>query len=102
LERSDALVALSLTDTARLQRLTAPQGRVILALEGLHPDVGHAVLWVLREWLSSAGRLARSMRAATQAELAALLRGGKQALGGPIVGGISDGHPSRRWAVETA
>jgi hypothetical protein len=45
LERSDELVAFSLQDTARLRRRTQPQGRVILALDGLQPDVGQEVLW---------------------------------------------------------
>jgi hypothetical protein len=102
LERYDELVALSLTDTARLQRLTEPQGRVILALDGLQPDVGHEVLWVLRDCLSSEVLLARSMLSATQEDLAELLREVKQALGVPIVGVISDGQPSIRCAVETA
>ena len=44
LERYDELLTLSLTDTARLQRITQAQGRVILALDGLQPDVGHEVL----------------------------------------------------------
>jgi hypothetical protein len=45
LERYDELVALSLQDTLRLQRLTKARGRVILALDGLQPDVGYEVLW---------------------------------------------------------
>src|SRR5262245_54161695 len=45
LERYDALVALSLQDTARRRRLTPPQGRGIRALDGLRPDVGQEVLW---------------------------------------------------------
>ena len=60
LERYDELVALSLQDTARLRRLTQPQGRVILALDGLQPDVGQEVLWVLRDCLSGEVLLARS------------------------------------------
>ncbi len=65
LERYDELVALSLQDTARLRRLTQPQGRVILALDGLQPDVGHEVLWVLRDCLSGEVLLARSLLSAT-------------------------------------
>jgi hypothetical protein len=66
LERYDELVALSLPDTARLRRLTQPQGRVILALDGLQPAVGQAVLWVLRDCLSGEVLLARSLLAATR------------------------------------
>ena len=65
LERYDALVALSRQATARRRRLTPPQGRVIRALDGLQPDVGHAVLWGLRDCLSGEVLLARSLLAAT-------------------------------------
>src|SRR5438094_6398208 len=99
LERYDELVALSLQDTARLRRLTQPQGRVILALDGLQPDVGHEVLWVLRNCLSGEVLLARSLLSATHEDLAVLLREVKQALTVPIVGVISDGQLSIRAAV---
>jgi hypothetical protein len=99
LERYDELLALSLTDTARLQRITQAQGRVILALDGLQPDVGHEVLWVLRDCLSGEVLLARSLLSATQEDLAALLRLVRQTLQVPIVGVISDGQLSIRCAV---
>src|SRR5499427_10250385 len=79
LERYDALVALSLQDTARLRRLTQPQGRVILALAGLQPDGGQQVLWGLRDCLSGEVLLARSLLSATHTDLAALIREVKQA-----------------------
>src|SRR5512135_1874162 len=44
LDRYDELLALSLADDRRLQRITAAEGRVILAIDGLQPDVGHEVL----------------------------------------------------------
>jgi hypothetical protein len=102
LDRYDELVALSLVDPLRLQQVTQPQGRVILALDGLQPDVGHEVLWVLRDCLSAEVLLARSMLSATQDDLATLLREVKQGLGVPIVGVISDGQPSIRCAVAKA
>jgi hypothetical protein len=102
LERYDALVTLSLTDTTRLQRLTEAQGRVILALDGLQPDVGHEGLWGLRDCLSSEVLLARSLLSATHDALAALLRAVKQTLRVPIAGVISDGQLSSRRAVEVA
>jgi hypothetical protein len=102
LERYDALVALSLHDTLRLQRLTQARGRVILALDGLHPDVGPEVLWVLRDCLSGEVLLARSLLSATHDDLATLLREVKQALQVPIVGVITDGQPSIRAAVAQA
>jgi hypothetical protein len=101
-ERYEELVALSLSDTARLQQLTKPQGRVILALDGLQPDVGHEVLWVLRDCLSGEVLLARSLLSATHDDLAALIHAVKDALPVPIVGVVSDGQRSIRAAVHHA
>jgi hypothetical protein len=102
LERDDELVALSLVDRRRLRQITQPQGRVILALDGLQPDVGHEVLWVLRDGLSGEVRLARRLLSATQKDLAALISAVKQALAVPIVGVMADGQHSIRRAVEQA
>jgi hypothetical protein len=102
LERYDELVALSLQDPVRLRRLTQPQGRVILALDGLQPDVGQEVLWVLRDCLSGEVLLARSVLSATHTDFAGLLREVKQALDVPIAGIISDGQLSMRRAVAQA
>jgi len=99
LERYDELLTLSRTDTARLQRMTQAQGRVILALDGLQPDVGHEVLWVLRDCLSGEVLLARSLLSATQPALAVLLRTVRQNVQVPIVGIVSDGQLSIRGAV---
>ena len=99
LERYDELLTLSLTDTARLQRITQAQGRIILALDGLQPDVGHEVLWVLRDCLSGTVLLARSLLSATAVDLAVLLRTVRQTVQVPIVGIISDGQLSIRGAV---
>ena len=38
LDRYDELLALSLSDTERLRRVTAAEGRVILAIDGLQPE----------------------------------------------------------------
>jgi hypothetical protein len=99
LERYDELLTLSLTDTARLQRITNAQGRIILALDGLQPDVGHEVLWVLRDCLSGTVLLARSLLSAAQPDLAVLLRTVRQTVQVPIAGIISDGQLSIRGAV---
>jgi hypothetical protein len=99
LERYDELLTLSLTDTTRLQRITQSQGRVILALDGLQPDVGHEVLWVFRDCLSGEVLLARSLLSATQPDLAVLLRTVRQNVPVPIVGIVSDGQLSIRGAV---
>lgn len=102
LERYDELLALSLTATARLQRLTQAQGRIILALDGLQPDGGHEVLWVFRDCLSGEVLLARSLLSATQEDLAALLTEVPQAVRVPLAGVISDGQLSIRRAVARA
>jgi hypothetical protein len=102
LDRYDEILTLSLQDTERLERLTEPYGRVILALDGLQPDVGHEVLWVLRECLSGEVLLAQSLLASTRDDLAALIDQVKPALKVPIAGIISDGQHSIRDAVEQA
>src|SRR4051795_13648230 len=102
LDRYDELLAVSLTDSGRLRGLLAGQGRVILALDGLQPDVGHEVLWVVRDCLSCEGLLARSLLSGTAADLAPLLREVVEAVGVPVEGVISDGQTSIRRAVEQA
>src|SRR5450755_3274846 len=102
LERYEELVALHLADEERLLELLKQQGCLILALDGLQPDVGHEVLWVLRDCLSGEVLLARSLLSACEADLADLLREVQQGLDGvPIRGVISDGQHSIRHAVQT-
>jgi len=98
-QRYEELVALRLADQTRLRARLARQGQVILALDGLQPDVGHEVLWVLRDCVSGEILLARSLLSGTQGDLAALLREVKDALPVPIRGVISDGQQSIRTAV---
>jgi hypothetical protein len=102
LDRYDELLALSLSDAGRLRRITAAAGRVILAIDGLQPDVGHEVLWVLRDVLSGEVLLARSLLSSTQDDLARLITEVKGAIGVPIVGVVSDGQDSIRKAVQKA
>lgn len=102
LDRYDELRALSLTDEGRLRKLTATWGRVVLAIDGLQPDVGHEVLWVLRDCLSGQVLLARSMLSATQEDLAGLIRSVSQALDVPVVAVVSDGQRSLRKAAAEA
>lgn len=86
-------MALRLADRVHPRERLAGQGQVVLALDGLPPDVGHEVLWVL---------LARSLLGSTEAELAPLLREVAAALPVPIRGVVSDGQESVRNAVRTA
>src|SRR6201995_5993997 len=98
-DRYDELLATTLADDDRLRAVLAGKGRAILALDGLQPDVGHEVLWVLRDCLSGEILLARSLLSATRDDLAALLREVKQALSVPITAVVSDGQSSIRKAV---
>ena len=102
LDRYDELLALSCGDADRLRRITAKAGRVILAIDGLQPDVGHEVLWVIRDVLSGEVLLARSLLSSCQADLAKLLREVAAALPVPIAGVVSDGQTSIRKAVAEA
>lgn len=102
LARYDELVALSVQSNARLQQLLAEQGRVILAIDGLQPEVGHEVLWVLRDCVSGEVLLARALLSSTQEDLIPLIDEVLGALPVPIEGVISDGQLSIRKAVAKA
>jgi hypothetical protein len=102
LDRYDELLAVTLTDDRRLAGLLAEQGRVILAIDGLQPDVGHEVLWVLRDCLSGEVLLAKSLLSGRQQDLAGLIRQVQQGLKVPIAGVVSDGQQSIRKAVAKA
>ena len=102
LDRYDELLATALTDGGRLRRVLRGQGRAILALDGMQPDVGHEVLWVVRECLSGEVVLARSLLSGTAEDLAPLLREAAEAIGVPVEGVVSDGQTSIRRAVTRA
>jgi len=63
MQRYEELVALRITDHQRIKVRSQKQGHMILALDGLQPDVGHEVLWVVRDCLSEEILLARPLRA---------------------------------------
>jgi hypothetical protein len=97
IDRYEELVALRLSECGRLREELEHQGRVILSIDGLQPDVGHEVLWVVRECLSGEVLLARSLLSGTEESLAGLLREVAGALPVPIGGVVSDGqHPIRK------
>lgn len=102
LERYDELAALHLQRDERLQPLLRKQGQVILAVDGVQPEMGHEVLWVLRDVLSGEILLARSLLSSREEELAPLIREVASAVPVPIVGVISDGQTSLRHAVSSA
>jgi hypothetical protein len=66
LHRYEELVSLHITDRERIAARLQEQGYVILALDGLQPDMGHEVLWVVRDCLSEEILLARSLLSSTE------------------------------------
>lgn len=99
LYRYEELLALRLSDHTRLQTLFKKQGQIVLALDGMQPDKGHEVLWVLRDLLSGEVLLARSLLSETAEDISALLQEVRDNLPVPIVGVVSDGQISIRNAV---
>ena len=99
LDRYDELLAVALADDRRLRSVLAKQGRVILAIDGLQPDIGHEVLWVVRDCVSGEILRAQSLLSARHQDVAALLSEVKTACPVPIVGLVSDGQHSIRKAV---
>jgi hypothetical protein len=102
MHRYEELVALRITDHERIKARLQKQGQVILALDGLQPDAGHEVLWVVRDCLSEEILLARPLLSSTQGDITTLLQEVKQLLEPlkvPIKGIISDGEETIRSAV---
>jgi len=99
LDRYDEVLATQLSDKDHLRRQLSGQGRIILALDGLQPDVGHEVLWVLRDCLSGTVLLTHSLLSGTAEDLATLLHEVVEAVAVPVAGVISDGQHSIRKAV---
>jgi len=105
LYRYEELLALYLADETRLCERLKEQKQVILALDGLQPDVGHEVLWVLRDCCSGEVLVARSLLGATEKDLVPLLEEVAnlcRILEIPIKGVITDGQHSIRNAVASA
>src|SRR2546428_1315252 len=102
MQRYEELVALRVSDHERIKARLQKQGHVILAIDGLQPDVGHEVLWVIRDCLSEEILLARPLLSSSQGDLTALLTEVKQQLKElevPVKGVISDGEETIGSAV---
>ncbi len=99
LDRYDELVAISLQESEKLNSQLQEQKQVILAIDGLQPDVGHEVLWVIRDCLSGEVIRACPLLSSTQDDLANLLEEVNQMLPVPVTGLISDGQQSLRKAI---
>jgi hypothetical protein len=102
MQRYEELVALRVADHERIKARLQKQDRVILALDGLQPDVGHEVLWVVRDCLSEEILLARPLLSSSQGDLTTLLTEVKhqlEQLAVPVKGVISDGEETIGSAV---
>ena len=99
LHRYEELVTLHLANHVRLRACLQAQGKALLAIDGLQPDVGHEVLWVIRECLAGEILLARPLLSGSEVALATLLREVQDVLPVPVRGLISDGQRSLRKAV---
>ncbi len=102
MQRYEELVALRAADQERIKARLQKQGRVILAIDGLQPDVGHEVLWVARDCLSEEILLARPRLRSSQGDLTTVLTEVKEQLEQlevPVTGVISDGQETIGSAV---
>jgi hypothetical protein len=102
MQRYEELVTLHITDQQRIKARLQKQGHVMLAIDGLQPDVGHEVLWVIRDCLSGEILLARPLLSSTQGDLTALLTEVKELLtelAVAVKGIISDGQETIGSAV---
>ncbi|MBV8236284.1 MAG: ISNCY family transposase [Acidimicrobiia bacterium] len=101
-DRSDELRALATADPDRLGPRLREQGRVLLAIDGLQPDVGPEVLWVVRDCLSGEILLAQGLLSSTARDRAGLIDPVRKAPPVPITGVVSDGQEGLRKAVAQA
>ena len=102
MQRYEELVALRVANHERIKERLQKQGRVILAIDGLQPDVGHEVLWVVRDCLSEEILLARPLLSSSQGDLTTLLTEVKvqlKQLEVAVKGVISDGEETIGSAV---
>ena len=99
LDRSDESLAVAVTDDARLRRALADQARVILAIDGLRPDVGHEVPRVVRDGPSGESLPADSLLSARREDPVTLLARVKAACPVTVAGVVSDGRHGIRRAV---
>ncbi len=102
LDRYDELISVSLTDPNRIEKLLDSQEQVILAIDGLQPQVGHEVLWVIRDCISESILLARSLLSSRSQEIASMLLEVVEALPQTVTAVVSDGQLSIRNAVASA
>ncbi len=101
-ERYQTLLAASLDDHVRqsLAETTAQNGGIILSMDGVQPEKGNEMLYVIREVFSGTILAAQNMKSGAAAELRTLIDPIIE-MGYPIVGIVSDGQVSIRQAFES-
>ena len=72
---------------------------MILAIDGMQPEIGHEVLWVIRDCLSGEILLAKTLLSSRNEDLVALLLEVTNTLNVAIDGVVSDGQQSIRKAL---
>lgn len=101
-ERYQTLLSASLDDHVRqvLAETTAQNGGIILSMDGVQPEKGNEMLYVIREVFSGTILAARNMKSGAATELRTLIDPIIE-MGYPIVGIVSDGQVSIRQAFES-
>lgn len=101
-ERYQTLLAASLDEHVRqtLAETTAENGGIILSMDGVQPEKGNEMLYVIREVFSGTILAAQNMKSGAAAELRTLIDPIIE-MGYPIVGIVSDGQVSIRQAFES-
>ncbi|SEC76189.1 transposase [Paenibacillus sp. GP183] len=101
-ERYQTLLAASLGDHVRqsLAETTAQNGGIILSMDGVQPEKGNEMLYVILEVFSGTILAAQNMKSGAAAELRTLIDPIIE-MGYPIVGIVSDGQVSIRQAFES-
>ena len=101
IQRYEELVAVHVTDRDRIQEILKKQGRAILAIDGLQPDAGNEVLYVVREVISHEILLARPLLSSAKQDLATLLQEVKEMIpkSVEVKGVISDAQKAIGAAV---
>ncbi|WP_253187276.1 transposase [Paenibacillus sp. GP183] len=101
-ERYQTLLAASLDEHVKqsLAETTAQNGGIILSMDGVQPEKGNEMLYVIREVFSGTILTAQNMKSGAASELRTLIDPIIE-LGYPIVGIVSDGQVSIRQAFES-
>jgi hypothetical protein len=101
-ERYQTLLSVSLDDHVKqtLTETTAENGGIILSMDGVQPEKGNEMLYVIREVFSGTILAAQNMKSGAAAELRTLIEPIIE-LGYPIAGIVSDGQISIRKAFES-